>query len=297
MKTQDKTNMRPPFDNFSINDRAHIAENLKITIELANRTVVTNHWHGQLSQKTPYARLYYIIKGWSDLTIETKSVRVSQNQLVLIPSQTFLVLNTPRRELEHIWIHFTASIGRGTSLFDILKFPVTLSPSEPAPIIYDLERLLEFHSSRSLGHFVRAQALMRNVLALFIDNGQAKHKTNSLKERQEFQPALDYIDNHLSETITNEKLAKTTHLSLNYFSDKFRKNIGVSPSQYISVKRVEKAQALLLNTDHSIKEIAGMIGYDDEFYFSRVFRKHAGMAPGRYRKMARLSDRESRDNM
>ena len=55
--------------------------------------------------------------------------------------------------------------------------------------------------------------------------------------------------------------------------------------QYILNIRIEKAKALLENTDLSISEISDMTGMQSQHYFSRIFKKYTNISPSEYRKI------------
>lgn len=78
-------------------------------------------------------------------------------------------------------------------------------------------------------------------------------------------------------------LSDSLFLDSAYFSRLFKKRTGMSPKQYLLKIRMERAKELLLTTDHSIKEIAATVGYNDPLYFSKLFYKAEGMAPSKYR--------------
>ncbi|MFD1903899.1 helix-turn-helix domain-containing protein [Paenibacillus rhizoplanae] len=67
-------------------------------------------------------------------------------------------------------------------------------------------------------------------------------------------------------------------------SRKFKQITGENLSDYLTGLRVEKAKALLQNTNLRLSQIAELVGYEDEKYFSRVFKKTAGLTPREYRK-------------
>lgn len=54
-------------------------------------------------------------------------------------------------------------------------------------------------------------------------------------------------------------------------------------AKYINSKRIEHAKELLVTTELSVKEIAGMVGVLDDNYFSRLFRKTVGISPLEFR--------------
>lgn len=67
------------------------------------------------------------------------------------------------------------------------------------------------------------------------------------------------------------------------FSRKFRKAYGVSPKEYLTSLRMNKAKEMLRTTNFEIKEIAASVGYRDQLYFSRLFSKKEGLSPSEYR--------------
>ena len=57
-----------------------------------------------------------------------------------------------------------------------------------------------------------------------------------------------------------------------------------TPMHFILQKRICNAEALLLNTEYNINEIAQIVGYDNALYFSRIFKKIKGISPSEYHK-------------
>jgi len=78
-------------------------------------------------------------------------------------------------------------------------------------------------------------------------------------------------------------LASVVELHPTYFSDQFKKVVGVRPLDYLMRRRIERAQYLLLTSHASVKEIADAVGIGDAAYFSRVFTRLCRVAPSEYR--------------
>ena len=81
-------------------------------------------------------------------------------------------------------------------------------------------------------------------------------------------------------------LAHDFNISRNYLYTLFKKTYGVSPQEYLLMRRIEKAKQLLSNntTDLSVKQISIAVGFENPLYFSRVFRARTGFSPTQYRK-------------
>lgn len=96
--------------------------------------------------------------------------------------------------------------------------------------------------------------------------------------------SIDYINEHYEEDICITKLSSIEHYNPTYYSEWFKKQTGVSPSDYIQRVRIEKAKELLLTTNYSIGDIASQVGYDHNSSFTRIFRKLEKESPNAYRK-------------
>ena len=89
---------------------------------------------------------------------------------------------------------------------------------------------------------------------------------------------------HYNEDINLETIANIVHLNPSYFSSIFKKEVGVSFSNYLNKIRIEQSKLLLKNTDSSIVEIALEVGFEDQSYFSKVFKNLTKMTPKQYRQ-------------
>jgi AraC-like DNA-binding protein len=80
------------------------------------------------------------------------------------------------------------------------------------------------------------------------------------------------------------ELAKLCGLSERHFFRRFKKATGLSPISWLKMQRISLAQSKLLESGHSIKQIADQVGYNDVFFFSRDFKRHTGTCPSQYRR-------------
>lgn len=94
---------------------------------------------------------------------------------------------------------------------------------------------------------------------------------------------MEYIYANLQKRVTVEDLADFTGLSPSHLSRLFKKETGVSVSDYIREKKVEKAQELLRFSDFSLVKIATDLSFSSQSHFTQVFREFTGMTPKKYR--------------
>ena len=93
----------------------------------------------------------------------------------------------------------------------------------------------------------------------------------------------NYIQHHMSETITTEQIAEALYLSRPYLSHKFRVESGETLSDFVAKEKTEEAKRLLRYSDKSLTAISSYLGFSSPGHFSRVFRKYTGMTPSEYR--------------
>lgn len=104
---------------------------------------------------------------------------------------------------------------------------------------------------------------------------------------RECKPVLricqEYIMKHLHSRITLNDLSKVCHLSPNYVSDLFQKELGMRPTTYIRIEKLKYANFLLANTSNPIVEIAALLAFPSSSAFTRYFHDTYGMTPSQYR--------------
>jgi AraC-like DNA-binding protein len=99
----------------------------------------------------------------------------------------------------------------------------------------------------------------------------------------------DYIESHMFGPIKVHELAAVVGLSSSHFSRAFKLRFGVSAHAYITFRRIDAAQHLMLTTETPLGEIALRCGMCDQAHFTKVFRRIAGEAPNRWRQSRRNS--------
>ena len=117
----------------------------------------------------------------------------------------------------------------------------------------------------------------------------------SLKDYSQLvRDVINYVDFHIQEELDLASLAERAAVSGGYLSRRFKQEVGITLTEYISNKRVERAKALLRVTELPVSEVAATVGILDGNYFSRLFRKQTGMSPSGYRSSHR--EQEQRES-
>jgi AraC-like DNA-binding protein len=95
--------------------------------------------------------------------------------------------------------------------------------------------------------------------------------------------AKDLVDARYREPLDVPALARAARLSPAHFSREFRRAFGETPHQYLLTRRLERAAALLRNTDRTVADICLMVGLRSVGSFTTSFGRTYGMTPTAYR--------------
>ena len=157
---------------------------------------------------------------------------------------------------------------------------------------YCIEGGLELSTSYALSDFYisKADTVTKEsditALHLLMCLDYTKRMKNMRKKKIQSRPVaqcLDYIHDHLHTRITVDVLAELTNLNPNYISRLFKKETGVTISQYIRSQKILTAQNMLIYSDYSTAEIAQILAFPNQSYFTEIFHKMTGLTPLKYR--------------
>ncbi len=95
---------------------------------------------------------------------------------------------------------------------------------------------------------------------------------------------VEYLDAHLPQRVKLAHLAAMADLSQPHFSRAFKASTGMAPYQWQLDARIRRAQALLIDTNASLEQVAEENGFADAVHFGRTFRKLTGVTPAAWRR-------------
>jgi len=159
------------------------------------------------------------------------------------------------------------------------------------------ERLL-FHQTMlnqdSYSHLLQIPAPEFSSEALNLLLALETHYISQTQQRQHqtITQICDYIQQKYDKQLTLSGLSLKFNINSYYLSKLFKKYTNEKFIDYLTKIRIQKASELIQEGKYSVKEIAGMVGYNDQSYFSKVFKKITGQNPGEYRNI--ISAQESR---
>jgi YesN/AraC family two-component response regulator len=95
---------------------------------------------------------------------------------------------------------------------------------------------------------------------------------------------VDYIEEHYTEKLMISDFAERYFFNTSYLSNLFKKEAGMSFTNYIIGKRLLTAEKLLADNRVSLTDVSRTVGYDDYYHFSKLFKKYKGISPFEYRR-------------
>nr|WP_228550649.1 AraC family transcriptional regulator [Endozoicomonas sp. OPT23] len=125
----------------------------------------------------------------------------------------------------------------------------------------------------------------RLVEALLLRCNQIIESNGYQRTDSRLLTAVRYIDDHFTEELTVEKIARAACLSASALSKLFRKNYGISVMQWREEKRIAAACNKLIYSSLQVSQIASQLGYTNAMYFSRCFRRQMKMSPSEYKRL------------
>lgn len=235
-----------------------------------------------------FAELFYVISGRGVFLVENDLVPVKPNDLIIInPHIEHTEKAVNNDPLEYIVFGVDGlSFSFDKPQDDISKnySYYSYTSSQNHLVSFAQMMLNEFREKKP--HYEMICQSILQVLLIYISREQNLSILTdaSSKLSKECALAKRYIDTNFSKNITLDTLSEVTHINKYYLAHSFASYVGQSPISYLTDRRLQASMELLINTNHSIAQVASSTGFSSQSYFSQIFKKSAGMTPQQYRK-------------
>ena len=187
-------------------------------------------------------------------------------------------------DTEKFYIHFDGNCSK--LLVDELLKHGNVFPTESMRSVEKLFR--KVYTAAEKGIEVDPIVQSANVHSLLsLLHQSLKHKK---RPKSRITDCVEYINAHYKTDISIEKLCKIACLSHSQFALQFKKELNISPYEYLLQVRLTIAQNCLVTTNMSVAEIAYEVGFNSDVRFMNLFKKRLGMTPSAFRKAHRDSE-------
>lgn len=242
-------------------------ENNNLTLDLRSYSEeIQAHQHD-------YHQLVLPVSGRLNMTVGQKEGDVSDQYAAMIPAGKD---------------HGFASIDQ--NCFLVADIPTALAPEmERLPTFIPIDKVLSqyvifLHQKLIQGDSSKHSE--RQMLLLLIQLLREKFGGEIHLDKR-IEAARAYIDQSFSEPVSLTQLATIANLSVRQLSELFRRQLGMTPQQYLTEKRMQFAWRILESGNLTIQQVADKVGYKSLSAFSDRFRKHFGHSPRYFRQISK----------
>lgn len=254
---------------------------------------------------SPFTRVYYVTEGRACIHFRHKHVELEPDHVYIIPAYTPHGYECDGL-FNHFYIHFFDESDNYTNIQDFLALPLEgleasdydrtmfeticrLYPEgklkESNPKSYDntcgFAENVRLFNSLPLHARMHAKGCLLVIFSRFIESARLRGWTSNPR----LMPVLRHINSNIDRPIDIDTLADIACVTRQHIIRLFKQNFNLTPLQFITQKKIEHAELLLLTTENQVKNIAYDLGFNDYSYFIRLFRKQTGHTPAAYRKI------------
>lgn len=231
-------------------------------------------------------RIIFMDKGQAGITIAETEHRAEAGQMFLVPAGVPFRINVAGSALCGCYYCHFRSEKWELPIIDTVDFPLMVTVGSIKTVRQLFHKMMLVHNGCSVTRKLKLRSALLELFALYVDQSVSR-LSPVLPADVAWDEVLSYIEQHLSDNITVEDLAKVACLHPNYFISLFKTVMGCSPIQYVTKRRILSAKQMLVDTELSVMQIAERVGMLNH-YLSRQFKRIIGVTPMQYRKYAQL---------
>ena len=272
-----------------------------ITCTMMGRMKQKNGWERRKPRRIGENLFVFMIDGEALFTVEGKKMPVRVGSILIIPKGTLYTAVTDD-SCEYIFFHFSGDITECEAVPPRDLFPSEYSFRLP-PCRHDKIAVLrlsdigsrkgtffssallceEYHARGTSAARLLMDIEFTKLLVMLSENvtGEPILRSSTL------QNLMTHMKMNLASPFRMSELCAECGITPSYAARLFKKNLGMTATEYFYREKLRYATELMENTGLNLTEIADFLGFCDVFHFSRLFKKYIGVSPSEYKK-ARL---------
>ncbi|MDD4546145.1 MAG: AraC family transcriptional regulator [Oscillospiraceae bacterium] len=218
-----------------------------------------------------YFLMHFVISGTGKLIKNNREYTINENQCFLIrPGEATFYQADETKPWKYIWIGFNAEVDLPKILNENDVFDALICKH----IFLSLRQISD--DFKHLEPYLCSKIWELLILLYSLESDSISNK-NAIVEK-----AKNYIENEYMNDISINKISNTLYVDRTYLSKIFKQHLGISPKDYLSAFRLEKAATLLTEQKYTLYQVSQMTGYNDYCNFSKMFKKKYGVSPNMY---------------
>ncbi len=237
----------------------------------------------------PSRREYYIMhlvtKGKGKFVVGDKTYNVSKGDCFLLPPNIMTYYEADKIDpFSYYWVGFG-----GMEAAELMKKVGFLTNDNyvvrPAGYEAILQRLKDMTNLQTKEG--SAEYVLIGELYLILAEMMIERTTTEVSNREYIDKSLQYMNLNYQKGISVNDVADYIGIERTYFFRLFKKQMGMSPQDYLINLKMEKTKVLLKDSKKSIKEIAYSVGYTNYVSFVKIFKEKTGVSPSEFRCLNR----------
>jgi len=212
-------------------------------------------------------------------------MRVEAGTLLWIPAGQWHSLDPIAGPWCEYWLLFDAQAARARLGPLLPDRPSVMRIGVQASLLMPWHELLDLWFGGQKASAARLFFLLHTLLFDIHSFGRRQEKAQQLSSvisRAIFRMHAEMDEGNMRFEL--RELAGMAGLSYDNLRKRFKKESGLSPKQFWINLKVQRGRALLCNPNHTVKEVAAILGFDDPYYFSRLFKRKTRRAPSAFRQ-------------
>ena len=248
------------------------------------QTEISYRWDGKHRSDRHCFVFQYTLSGSGAIKIADQIYHLTKNQAfwIEVPSDHCYYLPEDSNHWEFLYITLFGNTVHQIYQQLTQTHGHILTYAEQSPVIQLIQSILNEVNQNKITNSYQASARSYQFLMTLLENSSEEQSTNK-EIPSSINHVLKFINDHFNQDISLDDCVKQSKLSKYYFTRQFSRYVGMTPIQYISNIRIQKAIELLLNDSDSIEDVAKIVGFQNGNYFAKVFKKHTGKSPRSYR--------------
>lgn len=244
----------------------------------------------------------YYRKGNASIHIEGNIYNIGEGDIVILnPDELHVTMYNPNTYIEKIVLHIgdlifqRFGVEKNVFLDTISKKIkgkgnlILFESVKQHDIDKDLEKCLIFAKENTLESRILLTCKTIEVLAKLsklveVSDNISNHIATS---NANVNDIIDYINRHHTEEITLDTLAQRFHFSKYYIAHLFKDYVGVSPYDYLIMRRLYNCNNLI-RANHTVKEACFKVGFNNYSNFYRLYKKHFKITPLEFKEQLKL---------
>ena len=253
-----------------------------------NSDCFSPHWHD-------WMEILYVIQGSITAYVNQKSITANPGSAVIFfPGQLHYATAGNEGAKYRIIMFNPASFYNRTDasnryLVSMLNHKESYSNfTDKTEIIQCINDLISFYNGASelLVHPMIVVGELYKMMAYIMESNLLASNVKRNAIDAHIMEIIQYINEHINEPMTTTSLSTILGYETSYFIRLFKKNVFMTPREYIRSIRLEKARDIIMTTSLPIKEIAERCGFENLSYFSRAFHEAYRISPSACRNEA-----------